>query len=77
MSYTLILQCGCVLYVACDPKTDVPHTRVVESRGANCRSRKHDVGARVYLWEILPDRVTDTVSRDGDAITWSKNDGKV
>jgi hypothetical protein len=56
MSYELTLPCGCVVYVSCHPKTRVAHTRVVQSRGACCASRKHDVGARLFLWEILPDR---------------------
>jgi hypothetical protein len=64
MSYTLVLQCGCVVYVACDPITDIAHTRVVERRGESCRSRKHDVGARIYLWEILPERAGHTLSGD-------------
>jgi len=55
MSYTLTLQCGCMVYVACDPTTQVAHGRVIERRGAVCRVRRHDVGVRLHLWEILPD----------------------
>jgi hypothetical protein len=55
MSYTLTLQCGCTVYVACDPTTQVAHRRVIERRGAWCRVRRHDVGVRLHLWEILPD----------------------
>jgi hypothetical protein len=55
MSYTLALQCGCVVYVACDPKTSVAHTRVIESRGTFCGVRRHEVGARLSVWEITPD----------------------
>ena len=56
MSYNLTLDCGCLVYVACDPRTDVPHTRVIERRAATCRVRKHDVGVRLNLWDLLPDR---------------------
>lgn len=57
MSYNLTLHCGCVVYVSCHPKTQVAHTRVIQTRGAECRNRKHDVGTRLFLWEILPDKV--------------------
>lgn len=56
MSYTLTLSCGCTVYVACHPKTRVAHTRVIESRGPCCRVRRHDVGVRLFLWEMLPER---------------------
>ena len=55
MSYTLTLQCGCTVYVACDPTTQVAQRRVIERRGARCRVRRHDVGVCLHLWEILPD----------------------
>jgi hypothetical protein len=55
MSYTLTLQCGCVVYVACRPETHVAHTRIIESRGRDCTERRHDVGSRLYLWQLLPD----------------------
>jgi len=54
MSYNLTLQCGCIIYVACDPKTGLSHTRIVELRGQHCKVRRHDVGTRIYLWEMLP-----------------------
>jgi len=57
MSYNLALHCGCVVYVSCHPTTRVAHTRVIQSRGPDCRTRKHEVGARLFLWEILPDKV--------------------
>jgi hypothetical protein len=66
MSHTLTLSCGCVVYVACDPKTSVAHTRIVERRGTACRIRNHQVGARLFLWEILP--VPDEASTEFDAI---------
>jgi hypothetical protein len=54
VSYELTLQCGCVVYVACHPATHLAHTRVLQFRGATCRDRRHEVGTRLYLWELLP-----------------------
>ena len=54
MSYNLSLTCGCVVYVSCHPLTRVAHTRVIEARGAACSVRRHEVGLRLYLWELLP-----------------------
>jgi hypothetical protein len=56
MSYNLTLDCGCLVYVACHPVTDVPHTRVIERRNTRCGIRKHDVGVRLAVWELLPER---------------------
>jgi hypothetical protein len=56
MSYSLTLDCGCSVYVSCDPKTNTAHTRVLESRGTACTVRKHEIGFRLYLWDLLPDR---------------------
>jgi hypothetical protein len=56
MSYNLSLQCGCVVYVACHPDTGLPHTRVIETRASACPVRRHEVGLRLALWELLPDR---------------------
>lgn len=62
MSYNLTLQCGCLVYVACDPLTTVAHARIIERRDPGCRVRKHEVGLRLSLWEtetylreIVPD----------------------
>ena len=55
MSYTLTLACGCVVYVSRHPKTGMTHTRVIQSRAESCRDRRHDVGGRLFLWELLPD----------------------
>jgi hypothetical protein len=55
MSYTLTLQCGCVVYVSTHPKTRIAHTRVLEARGDACRVRRHEKGLTLYLWELLPD----------------------
>jgi hypothetical protein len=53
-SYNLVLPCGCTLYVACHPATRVAHTRIIEQRSALCRERRHEIGARISLWELLP-----------------------
>jgi hypothetical protein len=55
MSYNLTLQCGCQVYVSCDPQTRIAHSRVIETRSTDCRVRRHAVGLRLHLWEILPD----------------------
>ena len=55
MSYNITLQCGCVVYVACHPQTGIAHTRVLEERHPECGVRRHEVGLRLYLWELLPD----------------------
>ena len=54
MSYNISLTCGCLVYVSCHPATRVAHTRVIEARGTACRDRRHEVGLRLYLWELLP-----------------------
>jgi len=56
MSYNITLTCGCVVYVSCSPRTRVAHTRIIQTRGPDCRVRKHDVGVRLFLWELLPAR---------------------
>ena len=55
MSYTVMLWCGCRVYVSCHPATGIAHSRIVEARGAACPVRRHEVGARLWLWELLPD----------------------
>jgi hypothetical protein len=55
MSYNITLACGCMVYVATHPDTGIAHNRVVEQRDRSCRNRKHQVGARLALWELLPD----------------------
>ena len=60
VSYTVTLCCGCSVYVSCNPRTRIAHSRIIERKGAKCPNRKHDVGARLWLWELLPDpRVID------------------
>ena len=56
MSYNLTLECGCIVYVSCHPTTHVAHTRVLDRRGLACPVRNHEVGMRLYLWDLLPDR---------------------
>ena len=55
MSYNISLPCGCVVYVSCHPKTRIAHTRVLQACGVACRIRRHQVGLRLCLWELLPD----------------------
>jgi hypothetical protein len=55
MSYDIDLPCGCVVYVSCHPVTGLAHTRVIQMRSTSC-PRRHEVGARLFLWELLPDR---------------------
>jgi hypothetical protein len=55
MSYTVTLWCGCRVYVSCHPLTRVAHSRIVERRGETCPVRRHETGARLWLWELLPD----------------------
>ena len=54
MSHNLTLACGCVVYVSAHPETGVAHTRIIQSRGNDCRVRRHEVGLRLFLWELLP-----------------------
>jgi hypothetical protein len=56
MSYNIDLPCGCVVYVSCHPVTGLAHTRVIQMRSVSCSRRRHEVGARLFLWELLPDR---------------------
>lgn len=55
MSYSVTLWCGCTVYVSCNPQTQIAHARIVERRGDACPVRRHEVGARLWLWEMLPD----------------------
>ena len=71
MSHTLALTCGCVVYVSCDPRTTVAHTRIIERRGSACAVRRHEVGARLYLWEIPPEPVDRSDQPATEAIEWT------
>ena len=64
MSYTLTLQCGCVVYVSSHPKTRIAHTRVIQSRGSKCGVRRHEIGLRLFLWELLPDPHIESLMYD-------------
>jgi hypothetical protein len=55
MSYAITLWCGCRVYVSCDPRTRIAHHRIIERRGDRCSERRHAVGLRLRLWELLPD----------------------
>jgi len=55
MFYRLCLACGCTVYVVRDPITGVAQLRELESRGSSCTDRRHALGARLWLWEILPE----------------------
>ncbi|HXG53806.1 MAG TPA: hypothetical protein VNJ03_00365 [Vicinamibacterales bacterium] len=55
-SYTVLLWCGCRVYVSCHPRSRLTNTRIVEKRGIGCGTRNHQVGTRLWLWELLPDR---------------------
>lgn len=56
MSYTVTIWCGCRVYVSCHPTTGLAHSRIIERRGAQCPVvRRHETGARLWLWELLPD----------------------
>lgn len=75
MSYTLTLPCGCSVYVSCHPKTRIAHTRILQSRDPACRHRRHEVGTRLYLWELLPQRAHHTTiewaESGADDVPWS------
>jgi hypothetical protein len=67
MSYTIRLDCGCTVYVACDPKTGLSHSRMLELKGIGCHVRTHETGRRLYLWELLPQPATLPTSRSDRA----------
>jgi hypothetical protein len=66
MSYTVTLWCGCRVYVSCNPATGIAHSRIVEARGNVCPVRRHEVGARLWLWELLPDTTGQAEAVIGD-----------
>lgn len=70
MSYTLTLHCGCRVYVSCHPRTAVAHTRIIERWGPSCRVRQHEIGARLYLWELLPEPKTGHETQPPHPIEW-------
>ena len=62
MSYNLLLDCGCTVYVACHPQTKEAHTRIIEFRGTRCAVRRHEVGLKLYVWELLPERAAASLA---------------
>jgi len=72
MSYTLTIGCGCLVYVASHPRTRIVHTRIIERRGGECRVRAHDIGVRLQLWELLPDRAGADGGRSQDDV-WRRD----
>jgi hypothetical protein len=56
MSYILVLECGCTVYVSHDALTNEQHSRVLERRGPSCPIAEHRIGARVFRRDLLPDR---------------------
>lgn len=73
MSYTVTLWCGCKVYVSCNPATGLAHSRIVEARGAVCPVRRHEVGARLWLWELLPEPTGQVETAFGDTPTLPKH----
>jgi hypothetical protein len=66
MSYCVTLWCGCDVYVSCHPQTGLAHTRIIERRGQRCPVRRHEIGARLWLWELLPKPRADGASGPSD-----------
>jgi hypothetical protein len=54
--YDLTLPCSCIARVSAHPETGVVQTRLIQSRGTACRVRRHRIGVRLYLWELLPEQ---------------------
>ena len=63
MSYTLTLDCGCIAYVAAEAGESQTPTRVLQSRAAACRVKSHQVGVRVWIWELLPGPASASATR--------------
>jgi hypothetical protein len=56
MSYILVMECGCTVYVSHDAWTNAQHSRVLERRGPSCPIAEHRIGARVFRGDLLGDR---------------------
>jgi hypothetical protein len=65
MSYTVTLECGCTVYVACHPLSRVAHARVIERVGNQCNIRRHEIGLKLWVWELLPQSSSEPVERSG------------
>lgn len=48
------LPCGCEMAIARDRVTAITIARTIHRRSQWCRSRLHQPGERVYVWELLP-----------------------
>jgi len=56
LSYNLTLRCGCVVHVSVRPASRIAQTRIIRTRGRQCAVERHQVGLRLRLWELLPER---------------------
>lgn len=70
MSYAITLWCGCRLYVSCDPRTRTAHHRIIERRGDRCPERRHEVGLKLRLWELLPDARVGEAAASVEFVEW-------
>src|SRR5262245_21743117 len=59
-SYTLDLNCGCIVSVSVHPESRIARTRILQTRGRLCTNKRHEVGSRLYLWELLPDPIDES-----------------
>jgi hypothetical protein len=72
-TYTLTIPCSCIVFVVLDAETGLAQSRVIEIQGPRCRVSRHEAGARLYLWEMLPGfRLRDPVGsrRAGDPLIY-------
>jgi hypothetical protein len=69
MSYILVLECGCTVYVSHDALTNAQDSRVLERIGPSCHVSDHRVGARVFRTDLLLDRVHHDDLAAGDHLT--------
>jgi hypothetical protein len=66
MSYSLVLDCGCTVYVSHDPLTNAQRSRVLERLGPTCAVSEHKVGARVFRQDLLIDPARGAGSKSSD-----------
>jgi hypothetical protein len=65
MSYILVLECGCTVYVSHDELTNAQRSRVLERRGPSCPIPEHRIGARVFRRDLLPGGDTQNGTETG------------
>ena len=75
MDYELILVCGCLIRVhrwdGSDESPAATRWPVLERRGRCCTRPGHYAGARIFLWQLLPDHASRRPMRvTSDAIEW-------